>query len=76
MEYLFSKRIQATAVVAVMCLAILLVIQVFGHLLEVFMMSGPTGVALSAPIAAAAGLFAWVAKDQLGSEEESPLDKA
>ena len=70
MEFLLSKRVQMAALVSVMGLGILVVIQTLRSLIEVIQISGPTGAAISAPIACAAGLFAWVAKCQLESETE------
>ena len=70
MKFFFSKRVQAAALVSVLSACILVFLQVFRSLAEVFVISGPTGTALAAFLACAAGLFVWVGSDQFSGEKE------
>jgi ABC-type cobalamin transport system ATPase subunit len=68
MKFFFSRRVQTAALVSVLSACILVFLQVFRSLAEVFVISGPKGAALAAFLACAAGLFAWVGNGQFSGE--------
>jgi len=64
-DYIFSKRVQLAAVVAVVALSIIVIVDVFRGMTDLFVHSGPIGFVMSMPLALAAGLITWGARQHL-----------